>query len=107
MEPRTKSDYATRAVEAAFSVLLEPLAKVFKPFMENSLVAEGLAKIRSRFLSPLHVGPVAVAGFLEISDPDERDIVALGVVGTVTQIRAWGAPLPARRRVALEDDARR
>jgi hypothetical protein len=65
---------------------IEPLAKVLKPFMENSLIAEGLAKIRSRFLSPLHVGPVAVADFLEISDPEERDIVMRDVYERVSAL---------------------
>ena len=55
---------------------VEALAEVFRPHTGNRLVAEGLAKIRSKFLSPDHFGPIAVSDFLEIDDPAERAIVA-------------------------------
>jgi len=54
---------------------VHPLAEAFRPFTANRLVAEGLGKIRGKFLSPEHVGPAAVANFLEIRDSEERDIV--------------------------------
>ena len=54
---------------------VDALVDVFRPHLDNRLVAEGLAKIRGKFLSPEHVGPVAVADFLEVTDPDERAIV--------------------------------
>lgn len=53
---------------------VDALTKTFRPFLKNRLVTEGLSKIRNRFLSPEHFGPVAVASFLEITDPEEHDI---------------------------------
>jgi len=52
------------------------LAREFKPFLENRLVREGLAKISDKFASVDHFGPRAVADFLEISDKEERAIIA-------------------------------
>ena len=53
----------------------EALAKKFASSPKNSLVREGLAKIRSKFASIDHVGPRWVADFLEIADKEEREIV--------------------------------
>jgi len=54
---------------------LAALVEIFRPHISNKLIAEGLAKIRSKFLSPEHFGPVAIAEFLEVTDPEERTIV--------------------------------
>jgi hypothetical protein len=54
---------------------IDALAEAFRPFVGNRLVAEGLSKIRAKFLSPGHFGPVAVAEFHESSDADERAVV--------------------------------
>jgi len=51
------------------------LVEVFRPHVDNRLVAEGLAKIRSKFLSPEHVGPIAVAKFLEVRADEDRAII--------------------------------
>lgn len=53
---------------------LTALVDTFRPHMGNSLVREGLTKIREKFLSPVHAGPKWVADFLEIADPAERAI---------------------------------
>ena len=53
----------------------EALAEKFTPSLKNSLVQEGLSKIRSKFASVGHIGPKWVADFLEISDKEERKIV--------------------------------
>ncbi len=50
------------------------LVDAFRPHMGNSLVREGLTKIREKFLSPNHAGPKWVADFLGIADPAERAI---------------------------------
>ncbi len=71
------------------------LTEAFRPHLGHRLVAEGLAKIRSKFLSPEHVGPVAVADFLEVTDPDERAAVVRDAYERVNalleqlQIRRW------------------
>ena len=53
----------------------EALADEFASSPKNSLVEEGLAKIRSKFASIEHIGPKWVADFLEIADGEEREIV--------------------------------
>ncbi len=55
---------------------VDALAAVFQPHLTNQLVAEGLAKISAKFMSPERFGPMAVADFLEITDPDEHAVVA-------------------------------
>lgn len=53
---------------------IEHIRAEFKPHMDNTLVAEGLSKIRSKFASIEHVGPKWVADFLEIRNPEDRAI---------------------------------
>ena len=50
------------------------LAEAFRPHLENKLVAEGLAKIRDKFQSVGHFGPVSCADFEEITNRDDRDL---------------------------------
>jgi hypothetical protein len=50
---------------------LDSLVKDFEPYKRHGLVTEGLGKIRSKFLSPEHIGPAWVADFMEVEDPDE------------------------------------
>ena len=54
----------------------EALVAEFNPYLENSLVREGLRHIAEKFSSPDHFGPRSVAAFSEIGDPEERAIVA-------------------------------
>ncbi len=71
------------------------VAEAFRSPLGNKLVAEGLAKIRSKFLSPEHFGPVAVADFLEITDSETRAIVTrdayerLNTLLDLLQIKFW------------------
>lgn len=71
------------------------LVEAFRPHIDKRLVAEGLSKIRSKFLSPEHFGPVAVAEFLEIADPEERAIATrdayerLNALLEQLQVRPW------------------
>ena len=51
------------------------LAEEFTPSSKNSLVREGLSKIRSKFASIDHIGPKWIVDFLEIADREEREIV--------------------------------
>jgi hypothetical protein len=53
---------------------LAALSAAFRPHLGNRLVREGLQEIRSQFLSVDHVGPKSVADFLEITEPEEREI---------------------------------
>ena len=53
----------------------EALAGEFASSSKNPIVWEGLAKIRSKFVSIDHVGPKWVADFLEISDKEEQEII--------------------------------
>ena len=96
MDSRTKSDYTAAAVDAAFAVLLELFAALgefrehiaviggWVPRLRSSLAVEGLSKIRDRFLSLQHFGPVAVADFLELPDSEEREIVMRDAYERVT-----------------------
>jgi len=51
------------------------LVKTFEPFKNHGLVTEGLGKIRAKFQSPDFVGPVWVADFQVIQDPEEAERV--------------------------------
>lgn len=51
------------------------LAKEFLSFKANTLVNEGLAKIKEFFLSVEHVGPKWVSDFMEITDNEDREII--------------------------------
>jgi hypothetical protein len=51
---------------------LEALADLFRPHLANGLVKEGLMKIREKFASPDHVGPLWVADFDELTDAEAR-----------------------------------
>lgn len=50
------------------------LAEAFRPHLSNKLVAEGVAKIRDKFQSVAHVGPVSCADFEEITDREDREV---------------------------------
>ena len=71
------------------------LAEAFRPHVGNRLVAEGLSKIRSKFLSAEYFGPVAVAEFLEIADPEARALVTRDAYELVNafldqlQVESW------------------
>jgi hypothetical protein len=51
---------------------LDNLVNEFKPHIGNTLVREGLEKIRTKFASEGHIGPKFVADFEEVTDPEER-----------------------------------
>ena len=53
---------------------LDALVREFRPHLAHGLVAEGLHKIREKFLSPNHIGPKSVADFEEIADQEERGL---------------------------------
>lgn len=53
---------------------LDALVREFRPHLAHGLVAEGLRKIREKFLSPIHIGPKSVADFEEITDREARDL---------------------------------
>ncbi len=61
------------------------LTKRFRPWLENSLVQEGLQKIRAKFSSVAHVGPKWVVDFLEIVDEEEQEIMQRRVFETVNE----------------------
>lgn len=50
------------------------LADIFIPYSENMLVREGLKKIRKKFESPNHWGPVAYVNFEQIDDDEDREL---------------------------------
>jgi hypothetical protein len=53
---------------------LDALVREFRPHLAHGLVAEGLRKIREKFLSPIHIGPKSVADFEEVTDREARDL---------------------------------
>ncbi len=52
----------------------DALADEFRPLLRNGLVQEALHKIADKFASPGHYGPVAVADFDNLADPEDRDL---------------------------------
>lgn len=52
---------------------IEKLIGEFSPFLEETLIREGLGKIRSKFLTVEHIGPKWVVDFSETDDPNERE----------------------------------
>ncbi len=54
---------------------LESLADSVRPFLFKGLVEEGIWKIAEKFRSPEHFGPVSVADFEELTDPDSRALL--------------------------------
>lgn len=54
---------------------LEVLVSDIRPLMSNELAREGLEKIKTKFALVDGMGPTAVADFLEIIDPEEKDMV--------------------------------
>ncbi|RJQ28527.1 hypothetical protein C4565_03515 [Candidatus Parcubacteria bacterium] len=54
---------------------IQKLAEEFKPHLKNKLVIEGLGKIKSKFSSIEHIGPVWVADFLEIANKEDQDVI--------------------------------
>ena len=55
-----------------YSAGLDSLIQDFTVSMTNRLVAEGMTNISEKFLSADHIGPVQIADFEGIIDPDER-----------------------------------
>lgn len=53
---------------------LDALVREIRPHLAHGLVAEGLRKIREKFLSPIHIGPKSVADFEEITDREAREL---------------------------------
>lgn len=54
---------------------VDALARSFRPHLSKELVWEGLAKIADKFASPDHMGPVSIAIFDRVTDPEERALV--------------------------------
>lgn len=54
---------------------IKALVKQFKPVLENRLVQEGLGKIKKKFETVDSPGPVWVANFEVIENPDEKDLM--------------------------------
>ncbi len=50
------------------------MIKAFQPLVSNTLVIEGLGKIKAKFKTIDSPGPVWLVNFLEIHDPEERTI---------------------------------
>ncbi len=54
---------------------LDGLIESFRPHVNHGLVREGLEKIADKFSSPEHFGPRSVAAFLDVTDPEDRDLL--------------------------------
>ncbi len=54
---------------------LDALAEEFHSFLQYPQVLEGLDILAKKYLSPGHVGAAFVTDFLEITDPESRDLV--------------------------------
>lgn len=71
---KPKDGYDIEFVIANFPGGLEALVAEFKKDLDNPLVQEGLGKIRTKFESVEHIGPDYVTTFLEIDDPEDREL---------------------------------
>jgi len=54
---------------------IETLAEKIESILKNKLAREGLGKIKAKFDTTNSIGPNFVADFLEISNPEEREIL--------------------------------
>ncbi len=61
-------DFCVRNYPGGFDALVA----TFRPHLQQPLVREGLAKMAEKFSSPEHSGPVFVADFEELVDPEDR-----------------------------------
>lgn len=48
------------------------MAEAIKSVIDNKLAKEGLGKIKAKFNEVNGIGPVGVADFMELEDPEER-----------------------------------
>lgn len=71
---KPKDGYDIEFVITNFPGGIEALVAEFEKDLENPLVREGLGKIRTKFESVEHVGPDYVATFLEIEEPEDREL---------------------------------
>lgn len=62
------------------------LATKFREVLAHGLVQEGLAKIRSKFLSIDHIGPAHVVAFEELTDREERERLQRDAFERVTDL---------------------
>lgn len=51
---------------------LEGLTEIFRQYIDNSLIQEGLGKIRAKFMSIDMIGPKWIVDFEEIDDEEEK-----------------------------------
>lgn len=54
---------------------VDSLAVLFYPYLNHSLVKDMLQKLKGKFESPDHAGPMDIASFLEVYDDEEIDMV--------------------------------
>jgi hypothetical protein len=81
---KPKDGYDIEFVIANFPGGFEALVAEFKKDLDNPLVQEGLGKIRTKFESVEHIGPDYVTIFLEIDDPEDRELRKRRAFETVT-----------------------
>jgi hypothetical protein len=65
---------------------VEALATEFRSLIKNTLVVEGLEKMRNKFASVEHIGPKWVADFLEIAEKEDRDIIMRRTYEKITEL---------------------
>ena len=54
---------------------LDAIIKEFGPYLDNSMVQEGLQKIADKFKTENHIGPTHVAAFEDIGDIEEEEML--------------------------------
>jgi len=54
---------------------LDAIISEFKPYLDNSMVQEGLQKIADKFKTENHIGPSHVAAFEDVGDPEEAEML--------------------------------
>ncbi len=65
---------------------IKVIAEKLKPLAQNKLALEGLGKIKAKFETVNSIGPNFVASFLEISNPEDREIIKREAFELVNQL---------------------
>ncbi len=54
---------------------LDAIISEFKPYLDNSMVQEGLQKIANKFKTENHIGPTHVAAFEDVEETEEVELL--------------------------------
>ena len=76
--------YEQEKLEDATLGGIPDLVEIFKPFKSNTLVKEGLGKIKAKFKDIKSIGPEWIITFQDSGDEEEKDIIRRDAYERVT-----------------------